>query len=142
MDNNGQLVTSDGLTVQPGIVIPSNALSVTISTDGIVSALVPGSVAPSQVGSLQLADFVNPAGLQPMGRNLLIETAASGAPQVGTAGVNGLGTFVQGSLESSNVNTVEELVNMIETQRAYEINSKAISTSDQMLEFVNNHLGR
>ena len=142
VDNNGQLVTSDGLTVQPGIVIPSNALSVTISTDGIVSALVPGSVAPSQVGSLQLADFVNPAGLQPMGRNLLIETAASGAPQVGTAGVNGLGTFVQGSLESSNVNTVEELVNMIETQRAYEINSKAISTSDQMLEFVNNHLGR
>ena len=142
VDNNGQLVTSDGLTVQPGIVIPSNAQSVTISTDGIVSALVPGSVAPSQVGSLQLADFVNPAGLQPMGRNLFVETAASGAPQVGTAGVSGLGTFVQGSLESSNVNTVEELVNMIETQRAYEINSKAISTSDQMLEFVNNHLGR
>jgi flagellar basal-body rod protein FlgG len=141
VDNNGTLVTSDGLTVQPGIVIPSNAQSVTISSDGIVSALVPGSVTPSQVGTLQLADFVNPAGLQPIGRNLLTETAASGAPQIGTAGLSGLGTFVQGALESSNVNTVEELVDMIETQRAYEINSKAIATSDQMLQFVNNHLG-
>lgn len=142
MDNNGQMVTASGLVVQPGIVIPENASSVTISRDGIVSAVVPGNVGATEVGSLQLADFVNPAGLQAIGRNLLIETAASGVPQIGTPGLVGVGTLIQGALESSNVNTVEELVNMIETQRAYEINSKAISTADQMLEFANNNLGR
>jgi flagellar basal-body rod protein FlgG len=142
VDANGQLVTAAGFQVQPGIVIPSNAQSVTIGRDGIVSAVVPGTVGANQIGQLQLADFVNPTGLQAVGGNLLIETAASGSPQVGTPGVTGLGTLNQGSLESSNVNTVEELVDMIETQRAYEINSKAISAADQMLEYANNYLGR
>ncbi len=142
VNRDGQLVTASGFEVQPGIVIPDNALSVSISQDGIVGATVPGNAAPLEVGQLQLADFVNPAGLQAIGRNLLVETAASGAPQVGVPGQNGLGTVIQGALEGSNVNTVEELVNMIETQRAYEINSKAISTADQMLQFANNNLGR
>ncbi len=142
IDSNGQLVTAGGFKVQPGIVIPNNAQSVTISQDGIVSATVPGSVGATQVGQLQLADFVNPTGLQAIGNNLLVETAASGSPQVGTPGLTGLGTLNQGSLESSNVNTVEELVDMIETQRAYEINSKAISAADQMLQYANNNLGR
>lgn len=142
IDSEGRFVTASGYELQPGIVLPQNTQSVTISRDGIVTAAVPGSVAPVQVGTLQLADFINPAGLQPAGENLFLETAASGPPQVGNPGLNGLGTLMQGSLEGSNVNTVEELVNMIETQRAYEINSKAISTADQMLQYVNNQLGR
>jgi flagellar basal-body rod protein FlgG len=141
-DGNGQLVTAAGFQVQPGIVIPSNAQSITISRDGVVSAVVPGTVGASQIGQLQLADFVNPTGLQAAGGNLFVETTASGSPQVGTPGVAGIGTLNQGSLESSNVNTVEELVDMIETQRSYEINSKAISAADQMLEYANNYLGR
>ena len=140
VDLNGQMVTANGYTLQPGITIPSDALSVTIGSDGVVSVLTPGNSAPSQVGNLQLADFINPAGLQPMGENLFLETVASGAAQVGTPGQNGLGLLNQGSLENSNVNVVEELVNMIETQRAYEMNSKAIQTSDQMLAYVNNNL--
>ena len=119
--------------MQPGITIPDGAQSVTIGSDGVVSVQVAGQSAPTQVGTLQLTDFVNPAGLQPRGENLLVESAASGPAQTGTPGLNGLGTARQGSLESSNVNVVEELVNMIETQRAYEMNSKAISTTDQML---------
>lgn len=142
IDSEGRFVTASGYELQPGIVLPQNTQSVTISRDGIVTAVVPGSVAPVQVGTLQLADFINPAGLQPAGENLFLETAASGPPQVGNPGLNGLGTLMQGALEGSNVNTVEELVNMIETQRAYEINSKAISTADQMLQYVNNQLGR
>ena len=142
VDRDGQLVTAGGLQIQPGIQIPPNAQNVSISEDGIVSVTMPGAAAPVEVGTLQIADFVNPAGLQAMGRNLLLETAASGAPQIGSPGSTGLGTLIQGSLESSNVNTVEELVNMIETQRAYEINSKAISTADQMLQYANNNLGR
>ncbi len=142
IDSEGRFVTASGYEMQPGIVLPQNTQSVTISRDGIVTAAVPGSVAPVQVGTLQLADFITPAGLQPAGENLFLETAASGPPQVGNPGLNGLGTLMQGSLEGSNVNTVEELVNMIETQRAYEINSKAISTADQMLQYVNNQLGR
>ena len=106
----------------------------------MVSVLASGSTAPTQVGSIQTVDFINPAGLQPIGKNLFLETASSGAPQAGTPGLNGLGTLVQGSLESSNVNVVEELVNMIETQRAYEMNAKAVSTTDQMLAYVNNQL--
>ena len=140
VDLNGQMVTANGYTLQPGITIPSDALSVTIGSDGVVSVLTPGNSAPSQVGNLQLADFINPAGLQPMGENLFLETVASGAAQLGTPGQNGLGLLNQGSLENSNVNVVEELVNMIETQRAYEMNSKAIQTSDQMLAYVNNNL--
>ncbi len=142
IDSEGRFVTASGYEMQPGIVLPQNTQSVSISRDGIVTATVPGTVEPVQVGTLQLADFINPAGLQSAGENLYVETAASGPPQVGNPGLNGLGTLVQGSLESSNVNTVEELVNMIETQRAYEINSKAISTADQMLQYVNNQLGR
>lgn len=136
----GELVTSSGFAVQPGINIPDGAQSVTIGADGVVSVQLPGQSAPTQVGSLQLVDFINPAGLQPRGENLLLESAASGPAQSGTPGLNGLGLIVQGSLESSNVNVVEELVNMIETQRAYEMNSKAIATTDQMLEYVTNQL--
>lgn len=139
-DATGQLVTSMGYAVDPGIVIPDNALSVSIGSDGIVSALTQGSAAPTQLGNLQLADFINATGLQAIGNNLYLESAASGAPQTGTPGLNGLGTLIQGSLEGSNVNTVEELVNMIETQRTYEMNSKAISTVDQMLQYATNNL--
>jgi flagellar basal-body rod protein FlgG len=135
----GQLVTANGYLVLPGITIPSNALSVTISADGVVSVLTAGNTAPTQVGNLQLADFINPAGLQPIGKNLYLESAASGSPQAGTPGTTGLGQLVQGSVESSNVNVVEELVAMIETQRAYEMNSKAISTIGQMLQYLNNN---
>ena len=136
----GELVTSRGFAVQPGIQIPDGAQSVTIGADGVVSVQLPGQSSPTQVGSLQLVDFVNPAGLQPRGENMLLESAASGPAQTGTPGLNGLGLVVQGSVENSNVNVVEELVNMIETQRAYEMNSKAIATTDQMLEYVTNQL--
>lgn len=136
----GELVTSAGYRVQPGITIPDGAQSVTIGTDGVISVQLAGQPAPVQVGSLQLVDFVNPAGLQARGENLLLESAASGAAQTGTPGLNGLGTVVQGALEGSNVNVVEELVAMIETQRAYEMNSKAIATTDQMLEYLTSRL--
>lgn len=140
MDSTGQLVTSNGYVVQPAITIPANALSITIGADGTVSASLPGQATPSQVGTIQLADFVNPSGLQPIGENMFIETAASGTPQVSNPGLNGVGTVIQGSLESSNVNVVEEMVGMIEAQRAYEMNSKAISTVDQMLQYAANNL--
>ena len=140
MSAEGELVTASGYKVQPGISIPSGAQSITIGNDGVVTATVAGQSAPTQIGTLQLTDFVNPAGLQPRGENLLSESAASGPAQTSTPGLNGLGSLQQGALEGSNVNVVEELVNMIETQRAYEMNSKAISTADQMLEYVNNQL--
>jgi len=140
MDSQGQLVTAMGYPIEPGITIPQNAQSITIGSDGTVSVVIAGDSAPTQVGNLQLADFINPTGLQAIGDNLFLESGSSGAPQTGTPGLNGLGTLIQGSLESSNVNTVEELVNMIETQRAYEMNSKAIATADQMLQYVNNNL--
>lgn len=140
LNSDGQIVTSTGYLLQPGITIPEGAKSVTIGSDGTVSVLVAGDSTPSQLGSVQLTDFVNPAGLQPVGKNLFLESAASGAPQTGTAGLDGLGTLTQGSLETSNVNTVQELVNMIETQRAYEMNSKAISTAERMLEYANNNI--
>ena len=140
VDNQGQLVNANGYTLQPAITIPQDALSVTIGSDGTVSVSTPGSTGTTQVGSLQLVDFINPAGLQPTGGNLYLESNASGSPQAGTPGINGLGALMQGYVEGSNVNVVEELVSMIETQRAYEMNSKAISTSDQMLQFVNNNL--
>lgn len=140
VDSQGQLVTSSGYPVQPAISIPDGAQSVTIGADGTVSVQLAGEAAPQQVGSLTLTDFINPAGLQSQGENLYIETAASGAPQTGTPGLNGVGRVIQGSLESSNVNVVEELVSMIETQRAYEMNSKAISTTDQMLAYISNNL--
>jgi len=132
----GQLVTSSGYLVQPGITIPQGAQSVTIGNDGTVSVTLAGQSAATQIGQLQLANFINPPGLQPIGQNLLVQSAASGAPQTGSPGTNGLGTLTQGQLESSNVHVVEELVNMIQTQRAYEMNSKAISTVDQMLQYA------
>lgn len=140
VDSQGQLVNSSGYPVQPAVSVPTDALSVTIGSDGTVSVRQPGSSSTTQVGALQLVDFVNPAGLQPVGGNLYIESSASGTPNTGNPGQNGLGTLMQGFIEGSNVNVVEELVSMIETQRAYEMNSKAISTSDQMLQFVNNNL--
>jgi flagellar basal-body rod protein FlgG len=136
----GEMVTSGGYRVQPAISIPDAAQSVSIGTDGAVSVHLAGQPAPSQVGSLQVVDFVNPAGLQARGENLLLESAASGPPQAGTPGLNGLGALQQGALEASNVNVVEELVAMIETQRAYEMNSKAISTADKMLETLTSRL--
>lgn len=140
VDSQGQLVTANGYSIQPSINIPIDAQSITVAKDGIVSVTLPGSAATTQVGTLQMADFINPAGLQPMGSNMYLETTSSGSPQVGTPGINGLGSLLQGFVEGSNVNVVEELVSMIETQRAYEMNSRAISTTDQMLQYVSNNL--
>jgi flagellar basal-body rod protein FlgG len=134
LDANGQLVTSSGYQLQPAITIPANALAITVARDGTVTVTQAGQANPTQVGTLQLANFINAAGLQPQGENLYIETASSGTPTTNTPGTNGLGTLSQGYVETSNVNVVEELVNMIQTQRAYEINSKAVQTSDQMLQ--------
>ncbi len=133
LDNNGQLVTSSGYPLQPALTVPANAIAVTVARDGTVTVTQPGQATPTQVGTIQLATFINPAGLQSQGENLYIETASSGAPTTNTPGTNGLGTLSQGYVETSNVNVVEELVAMIQTQRAYEINSKSIQTSDQML---------
>ncbi len=134
VDANGQLVTNNGYTVQPGITIPGNAQSVTIAADGTINVALPGQATPQSVGQLSLASFVNAAGLEPKGQNLWAETGASGTPNAGAPGSNGLGMLQQGYVETSNVNVVEELVAMIATQRAYELNSKAIQTSDQMLQ--------
>ncbi|MDC9729733.1 MAG: flagellar basal-body rod protein FlgG [Methyloprofundus sp.] len=140
ISSTGEMVTSNGMPLEPSIVIPEDALSITIGQDGTVTALQPGDAAPTQVGQIQTVNFINPAGLEPIGENLFRESVASDAPIIGTPGENELGILIQGSLETSNVNVVEELVNMIETQRAYEINSKAISTTDQMLSFVTQQL--
>jgi len=140
IDADGQLVTSSGYAVQPAITVPPGAQAVTIGVDGVVSAVLAGSPDAIQVGTLQATDFVNPSGLQARGQNLYAETVSSGPPQPGTPGLNGLGTLLQGSLETSNVNVVEELVSMIETQRAYEMNSRAIETADQMLQHLTNSL--
>ncbi|MDP2878335.1 MAG: flagellar basal-body rod protein FlgG [Sulfuricella sp.] len=134
VDSQGQMVTSSGYALQPAITIPSNATSVTIGKDGTVSVTQSGTTTPTQVGTLQLAGFINPAGLQSLGENLFQETAASGAPSANTPGTNGLGFLNQSYVETSNVNVVEEMVNMIQAQRAYEINSKAVTVSDQMLQ--------
>ncbi|MEM9531327.1 MAG: flagellar basal-body rod protein FlgG [Pseudomonadota bacterium] len=140
VDADGQLVTSSGYPVQPAITVPPGAESITIAPDGTVTVKVAGQDQATQVGTLQLADFVNPTGLQSVGQNLFRESAASGTPQAGNPAQNGLGALLQGSLETSNVNSVEELIGLIETQRAYEMNSRAIATADQMLEYVNNNL--
>ncbi|MCR6667362.1 MAG: flagellar basal-body rod protein FlgG [Methyloversatilis sp.] len=132
-DAQGVMVTSSGFPVQPQITIPADAVTVTIGRDGVVSVLQAGQNAPTQIGQLQLATFVNTGGLQSVGENLFVETASSGVPTPNTPGTNGAGLLNQGFVETSNVNVVEELVNMIQTQRAYEINSRAIQTSDQML---------
>ncbi len=130
----GQLVTSSGFPIQPALTIPPNALTVTIGQDGVVSVTQPGVAAPVQIGSMQLATFINPTGLMSMGQNLYQETGSSGLPSTTVPGTNGSGTVNQNYVETSNVNVVEEMVNMIATQRAYEINSKAITASDGMLQ--------
>jgi len=137
-DSTGQLVTADGYPLVPAITLPANVNSVTIGTDGTVSATSNGSTTSTTLGVVQLANFVNPAGLQPMGQNLYLETQSSGTAQTGQPGINGMGTLAQGSLESSNTNVVEEMVNMIQAQRTYEMNSKSISAVDDMLQFVIN----
>ncbi|MEY3790649.1 MAG: Flagellar basal-body rod protein FlgG [Pseudomonadota bacterium] len=140
LSSTGQLVTSTGQPLAPAIVIPANASSITIGEDGIVSVELFAGGGAQQLGQIQTARFINPPGLQPLGGNLYKETVASGAPQLLNPGTQAAGTLRQGMLESSNVNVVEEMVNMIETQRAYEINSKAISAADGMLRFLNNNL--
>lgn len=136
----GVVVSSEGLPLIPQITVPEGATSVTIGNDGTVSATLQGQSAPTQLGQVELASFMNPAGLQSVGGNLLTETAASGTPQVGVAGLDGRGAIRSGYLETSNVNVVEELVDMIETQRAYEVNSKMIKATDEMLQYVNQQL--
>jgi flagellar basal-body rod protein FlgG len=140
LDANGQVVTQNGYLLEPAITVPDNTVSISVGSDGTVTVQVAGNVAPSQIGNLTLAQFINPPGLEALGDNLYRETVASGSPQVDIPGQNGTGTLIQSSLESSNVNVVEELVNMIETQRAYEMNSKAISTTDDMLAYVSQTL--
>jgi flagellar basal-body rod protein FlgG len=140
LNADGQLVTANGYQVEPAVTIDANAVSITIGSDGIVSVLLAGSTAPTNAGQLELANFANPQGLEPIGDNLFRETVSSGAPLTAIPGNDSLGTLNQGSLESSNVNVVEELVNMIQTQRAYEMNSKAISATDQMLGYVSSNL--
>jgi flagellar basal-body rod protein FlgG len=135
-----KIVTSDGLPLQPEITVPEGAQSVTIAVDGTVSAQVPGQTEATELGRIEIARFVNPSGLAALGGNLFAETGASGAPIVGVAGLEGRGTIRQGSLEGSNVNVVQELVDMIETQRAYEVNSKMISAMDEMLRNANQQL--
>jgi flagellar basal-body rod protein FlgG len=140
LDSTGQIVTAGGIPLTPNITVPQDALSITIGKDGTVSVTQPGSSAANQIGQIQTADFINPAGLEPIGDNLFRETVASGTPIIGSPSENEFGALTQGSLETSNVNIVEEMVNMIETQRAYEVNSKAISTTDQMLSFATQNL--
>jgi len=140
LNAQGQVVNASGYPLQPAITIPANAQSITVGTDGTVTALMPNSTTPTTVGTIQLANFINPAGLQNLGGNLVAESASSGAPTAGTPGLSGLGTVVQGSVETSNVDVVEEMVNMIETQRAYEMNSKAVQTTDQMLQYASQNM--
>ncbi len=138
VSDQGQLVTASGYTLQPGITIPEDVQSITIGSDGVVSISLPNQPNPVAVGNIQLVNFINPTGLQPIGENLFVESAASGAAQAGTPGLTGLGRLIQGALEGSNVNIVEEMVSMIETQRAYEMNSRLISTADGMMQYLNN----
>lgn len=134
VDSQGRLVTATGLPIANGVTVPANATSIAIGADGTVTAQVPGSASPQSIGTIALASFINPPGLEPKGGNLYAESTASGQPSSGTPGANGLGSLMQGFVETSNVNVVQELVTMIQTQRAYEMNSKAIQTSDQMLQ--------
>lgn len=141
LDENGQIVTQgSGYVLQPALTVPQTATSLDVAVDGTVSVQEPGNAAPTILGNIQLADFVNPSGLQPVGENLFLETGSSGAPVVGTPGLDGVGQVRGGMLETSNVSTVEELVSMIETQRTYETNAKVLSAVDQMLQFINQTL--
>jgi flagellar basal-body rod protein FlgG len=136
INGEGQVVNNDGLLLEPAIAVPEGTSKITISNDGVVNAYISGEVEPQQLGDILLVDFVNPSGLQAIGGNLFFETVASGNPQQGAPGENGMGRVQQGMLESSNVDIVEEMVNMITTQRAYELNSKVVSTADQMLQYI------
>jgi len=138
LDGEGRITTSDGYPIQPEITIPEDALQVTISQTGVVSAIVGGDTTSTELGNIDLADFVNDSGLIAIGKNLFRETEASGTALVGTPGENGIGTLLQGYVENSNVNLVEELTQMISAQRAFEINSKVITTSDEMMQTVTN----
>ena len=139
-DGEGRVVTPQGHALAPGIQVPANATGITIGADGTVSAMLPGETSPTDLGRLTLSSFINPGGLEPIGENLFLESAASGAPQQGNPAENGLGRIRQGALEASNVSAVQELVEMIETQRAYEISSKVISAADEMMRYVNQNL--
>lgn len=138
LDNTGAIVNSDGFPISPTIIIPVDAINIDVDSEGQVSVTQPAATVPTVIGTIQLAGFSNPAGLKAVGRNLFLETDSSGTPTPGNPGTNELGTLQQGFLENSNVAIVEELVNMIVGQRAYEVNSKAIQTSDEMLQIVNN----
>lgn len=140
LNGEGEVVNASGLLLDPNITVPDNVENITIGTDGLVSAFIAGQPDAAIIGNIQVTDFVNPAGLQAIGGNLFLETAASGNPLTGTPGENGLGETKQGMLENSNVDIVEEMVNMITTQRAYEMNSKVVSTADQMLQFLSQNL--
>ncbi|WP_111496426.1 MULTISPECIES: flagellar basal-body rod protein FlgG [Marinobacter] len=141
LNSEGDIVNANGYPLEPNINVPENTTSITIGTDGTVSAVVDDQANPVELGDITLVDFVNPQGLQAIGNNLFRETAASGDPQEGEPGLDGLGQIEQGMTEASNVEVVEELVNMITTQRAYEMNSKVVSTTDQMLQFLNQNVG-
>ncbi len=134
IDSQGRIVNASGLPIVGGGTVPANASGLSVASNGTITAVVPGSTTPTTVGALTIANFINPAGLEPKGQNVYAESAASGQPTVGTPGADGLGPLMQGYVETSNVNVVQELVTMIQTQRAYEMNSKAIQTSDQMLQ--------
>ncbi|MGO1234131.1 MAG: flagellar basal-body rod protein FlgG [Marinobacter sp.] len=141
LNSDGDVVTPDGFALEPNINVPENATNVTIGKDGTVTAVTDDQAAPINLGQVTLVDFINPQGLQAIGNNLFKETAASGDPAEGEPGLAGLGSVEQGHIESSNVEVVEELVNMITTQRAYEMNSKVVSSTDQMLQFITNNIG-
>lgn len=140
INGEGQLVNADGYFIEPAIIVPEGATKISIGATGTVEAFTPGEVEPQQLGDITLVDFINHSGLQPIGGNLFVETVASGNPVEGTPGENGLGVIKQGMLENSNVDIVEEMVNMITTQRAYEMNSKVVSTADQMLQYITQNL--
>ncbi|TZG25102.1 flagellar basal-body rod protein FlgG [Sphingomonas montanisoli] len=137
---DGTIVNTEGYQLMPQIQVPQDTQKITISTDGTVSASVNGQEAPVELGKIEIARFSNPAGLEAIGTNLLLETASSGQPQIGAGGTDGRGNIRSGALESSNVNIVEELVDMIETQRAYEVNSKMIKSTDEMMQYVNQNI--
>ncbi|TBW59086.1 flagellar basal-body rod protein FlgG [Marinobacter halodurans] len=141
LNSDGDIVTANGYPIEPNINVPDNTTHITVGTDGTVTAVVNDSANPVQLGQITTVDFVNPQGLQAIGNNMFVETNASGAPQEGDPGIDGLGAIQQGMTESSNVEVVEELVNMITTQRAYEMNSKVVSTTDQMLQFLTQNVG-
>jgi flagellar basal-body rod protein FlgG len=138
LDREGRIVNSDGLPLEPGITIPDSTTSISISVDGKVSVTQAGSSTPTEIGQIELAKFINPGGLIALGRNLFNSSEASGAPTTGNPSTNGIGTITQGFIELSNVNVVEEMVNMIVSQRAYEVNSKSVQASDEMLQVANN----